>query len=561
MSHVLAISGMHISYVVIGIQFVLNKFINNQKLKNYILILILAFFAIITGASSSCVRACIMSAMLFISQNFYRKNNFYITILFTFMVLLFMNPYNIFSVGMWLSFGGTLGIVLFQKFFKRFLECKFKIKSKFFISFLDIILVSISAQVLILPIMIYCFNSVSLTFFISNLLIYFLVGPILALGYISLIIGMLILPVGNFIAIFENFLIFLIFKIAEICSKIPFSKILVVTPNFWMLILYYVVISAMVYFFHIKKFKFLRFILGKGTTSFVKKYYIKIVSSLLILILTINIIKIVPKSLKIHFVDVGQGDCTVLQTSGGKNIIIDGGNNQKYDYGKNVVVPYLLDRKIKTIDYLMVSHFDSDHCGGLFEVVRELKVKNIIIGKQESSYDNCEKFLELAKNKKVNVIVVETGNIIKIDKYTHFEILWPDSKKMFNDSNNGINNNSITARLVYGNFTMLFTGDIEELAEEEIVKMYQNSDILDVDILKVAHHGSKSSSIDEIVEKITPKISLVGVGKDNNYGHPNKDVLERLQNIGSKCFRTDLNGEISIVVNKKEKIKIKKYIE
>lgn len=531
MSHVLAISGMHISYVVIGIQAILNKLINNKKLKNYILILILAFFAIITGASSSCVRACIMSAMLLISQNFYRKNNFYVTVLITFMILLFMNPYNIFAVGMWLSFGGTLGIVLFQKFFKRFLECKFKIKSKLFNSFLDIVLVSVSAQILILPIMIYCFNSVSLTFFISNLLIYFLVGPILALGYISLIIGMLILPVGNFIAILENFLIFLIFKIAEICSKIPFSKILVVTPNFWMMFFYYVVISGIIFLFHTKKYKFLRFILGNGMTSFFKKYQTKIISSILILILTINIIKVVPQSLKIHFVDVGQGDCTVLQTSGGKNIIIDGGNNQKYDYGKNVVVPYLLDRKIKKIDYLMVSHFDSDHCGGLFEVVNELKVKNIIIGKQEKSYENCEKFLALAKLKKVNVIIVEAGDMIKIDKNTRFDILWPDSKKMFNDSNNGINNNSITARLVYGKFTMLFTGDIEAMAEEEIVKMYQNSNSLDVDILKVAHHGSKSSSIDEIVEKVTPKISIIGVGADNKYGHPNKDVINRLENI------------------------------
>ena len=225
------------------------------------------------------------------------------------------------------------------------------------------------------------------------------------------------------------------------------------------------------------------------------------------------------------------GDCCVIKSPLGKTAIIDGGNNKDYDYGENVVLPYLLDRKITKIDYLMVSHFDSDHCGGLFAVVKNLKVKNIIIGKQENTYENCTKFLELAKKKHINLIVVQKGDSVKIDKYARFEILWPDTSKWFNDSNNGINNNSITAKLICGKATMLFTGDIEELAEEEIVKMYSDSSILDCDILKVAHHGSKSSSIEEIIRKITPKISIIGVGIDNKYGHPNKDVISRLQGI------------------------------
>ena len=230
------------------------------------------------------------------------------------------------------------------------------------------------------------------------------------------------------------------------------------------------------------------------------------------------------------------GDCCVIKSPMEKSVIIDGGNNKDYDYGENVVVPYLLDRKITTIDFLMVSHFDSDHCGGLFSVIENLKVKNIIIGKQERSYDNCEKFLELAKSKKINVIVVKKGDVIKIDKYTCFQILWPEVTQLFNDSNNGINNNSITAKLIYGNFDMLFTGDIEKIAEEKITKMYQNNDILDCDVLKVAHHGSKSSSIQEILDKIKPKFAVIGVGKDNKYGHPNKDVIFRIDSLRRKSF-------------------------
>ena len=182
----------------------------------------------------------------------------------------------------------------------------------------------------------------------------------------------------------------------------------------------------------------------------------------------------------------------------------------------------------------MVSHFDSDHCGGLFAVLENLKVDTVVIGKQAEEYENCTKFLKLAKEKKVKVIAVEAGDTIKVDKYMHFDVIWPDSKNMVSD--NGINNNSMTAKLVYSNFTMLFTGDIEAIAEEQIVNMYQNTNILDCDILKVAHHGSKSSSIDEIIEKVTPKVSIIGVGADNKYGHPNKDVISRLEGVRSESI-------------------------
>lgn len=223
------------------------------------------------------------------------------------------------------------------------------------------------------------------------------------------------------------------------------------------------------------------------------------------------------------------GDCCVIKSPMGKNIIIDGGNNRDYDYGENVVVPYLLDRKITKIDFLMVSHFDSDHCGGLFAVVENLKVDTIIIGKQDAQYDNCTEFLELAKAKNVKVVSVEAGNTVKIDKNCYFQILWPDVENMISD--NGINNNSIMAKLVYGDFSMLFTGDIEEKAEKVVLEKYKNTDVLNCNILKVAHHGSKSSSIEEMINKITPQISVIGVGEDNKYGHPNSDVIQRLEDL------------------------------
>lgn len=162
-------------------------------------------------------------------------------------------------------------------------------------------------------------------------------------------------------------------------------------------------------------------------------------------------------------------------------------------------------------------------------MLENLKVENIIIGKQDSEYDNCKKFLELAKYKNVKVISVKAGDFVKIDKYSCFQILWPDVDKMISD--NGINNNSILAKLLYGDFSMLFTGDIEEKAEKEILEKYKNTDVLNCNVLKVAHHGSKSSSIQEILDKIKPQVAVIGVGEDNRYGHPNADVIERMENM------------------------------
>lgn len=194
----------------------------------------------------------------------------------------------------------------------------------------------------------------------------------------------------------------------------------------------------------------------------------------------------------------------------------------------------------------------------MFAVLENLKVDTIIIGKQDAEYENCVAFLKLAKEKNVKVLSVQAGDNIKLDAKTHFQILWPDTNHMI--SENGINNNSILAKLVYGDFSMLFTGDIEELAEKEILKLYAQKNELDCNILKVAHHGSKSSSIQEMIDKITPQIAVIGVG-ENNYGHPNKDVITRLGTGGARVFRTDLQGEIRIEVSKKLKLKLDTQIK
>ena len=195
---------------------------------------------------------------------------------------------------------------MFHKFLKRFIECKFKIKSKFKKSFLEVFLVSFAAQILIVPVMVYCFNTISFTFFISNLMIYFFIGPILSLGYISLIFGAFLPQIGVFVSVFEEFLVQIILKIAEICSKLPFSKIYLPTPDFWMLIVYYAVIAFIIYLFQTKKIKFLRTILSDEVRKWAKTNRKRIIATGILVALVFNFVKIIPHDLKIYMVDVGQ---------------------------------------------------------------------------------------------------------------------------------------------------------------------------------------------------------------------------------------------------------------
>ena len=196
------------------------------------------------------------------------------------------------------------------------------------------------------------------------------------------------------------------------------------------------------------------------------------------------------------------GDSTLIITPKGKKILIDGGEPDQ-----NILVPYLLARKIKTIDYIIVSHFDSDHSGALREVVEKLNVKKIVISKQVEKTEECSKMLESAQKRKTKIIFVEAGNTLKIEKNIMMKIMWPDLENLIIE--NGLNNNSIVAKLIYGKFQMLFTGDIEQIAEEKIVEKYGKN--LMGAILKVAHHGSKTSSIESFIETVQPKIALIGV--------------------------------------------------
>lgn len=194
----------------------------------------------------------------------------------------------------------------------------------------------------------------------------------------------------------------------------------------------------------------------------------------------------------------------------------------------------------------------------MITILEELKVKQVIIGKQFEDCENLERFLEIANEKKVKINVVEAGTRINIEKDLYIDVFWPDSVQSILE--NSINNNALVCKLNYKNFSMLFTGDIEEETEKVLVSKYSGTDILKATVLKTAHHGSNSSSTNEFLDLVQPKLALVGVGKNNLYGHPSDEVLKRLETLKCKVYRTDENGEITIELNSKFKYKIENQI-
>lgn len=561
-SHVLAISGMHITYIVIGIELLLKRGIGKRKTR-IITIIILVMYMFITGFMPSVVRSSIMGIIMLISKLIHRKNDIWTSISLSLLILLIYNPFLILNVGLQLSYLGTIGIVCFNKNIYNFLrklkirnrKIKYRINRKF-ILFIDkikeILSVTLSAQIVILPILLFNFNILGIYFFISNILVSVIIGPIIIVGFVCILISFISIEIAKILSIFMSVGIQILISISEI-SHLPFSKIYIPTPKVWQIVIYYIcviVINKIYMSFNLKEPDFtsirIRNLVALLKFKF-RQNRKKVLKFLIVFVLLVFILNIIPKKLKIHFVDVGQGDCTFITTPQNKTILIDGGGSmsEEYDVGKSTLLPYILDRGYTKLDYVFISHFDQDHVGGILTILEELRVGQVYISKQEQDSENYQKFLKIVEDKKIKVKVLKQGDCLKIEKNLYFDILWPIEEQI---QENVLNNNAMVMKLRYGKFSMLFTGDIEAIAEEKILDFYKEKgeSILKSDVLKVAHHGSKTSTTQSFFEKVNPKICLIGVGKNNMFGHPTAEVLERIN--GTKIYRTDENGEIILEV-------------
>ncbi len=534
-SHLLAVSGSNVAFIILMTKFVFDKLFG-KSISKYFCIITIIVFILVSGCSLSVIRAGLMAIILIIQNIFLKRENTMFAISLSCLLILIYNPFSICDVGFILSYGGTIGIVLFNKPINKYLNNKienFKYK-KYITYIIEVLSVTLSAQIILIPIMNYYFNTVSIVSFLTNLLVSPFVGIVTIYGFIVYVIGLISINIAKYLVFPLIFLIKLVIFISNICSQIPFGNLQTPTISILGILLYYLIIFRI--FAKIKRKNILNYII-------------------IVLFSAIAFRFVIPNNyVIISMIDVSQGDSIIITTTNKKNILIDGGGseNSDYDIGEKVLVPYLLDNTAGTIDTVIVSHFHEDHAEGIISVLNNFKVNRIIIGNQPTSSYLYNELLKLAKNKDIPVYCVYSNDKLIIDDLT-FTFIYPSQKT---DIKNDLNNNSLIFRVDIMDTSLLFTGDAESLEEEQLL----SNKLLDVDILKVGHHGSKTSSTDDFLNKITPNICLISCGVDNKFKHPHDIVLNRLKKFTDHIYRTDQCGEITLKIYKNKKILIEKII-
>lgn len=249
--------------------------------------------------------------------------------------------------------------------------------------------------------------------------------------------------------------------------------------------------------------------------------------------------------LRAHVLDVGQGDAILIITPEKKTVLVDSGTSR----GSEAVLQALQKYNVEKLDLVVATHPHADHIGGMVKVLDAVPVKNFLDSGQPHPTATYEKMLAAIKAKIGKLIVARAGQKFDLDSGVQLLVLGPSSPMLEKVSGSDENANSVILKLVYGNFQMLLTGDSEDETEQRLLE--RGAD-LRAKVLKVAHHGSNYASTTEFLEKVAPEAAIISCGADNDYGHPAPKTLERLKRVGVKLYRTDLNGEVTVVSDGKE---------
>ncbi|WP_265444568.1 DNA internalization-related competence protein ComEC/Rec2 [Acetivibrio straminisolvens] len=529
LTHLMAVSGANIAFIMLPLIFIFKKLKFRQNIYNIIIIGILVMFTFITGFEPSVLRAVIMAIIILVGQILKRETDIFTSIAFAAILLLLLNPGSLFNIGFQLSFAATISLVLFYSNLKNMLSFGFLPE---FIT--DVLASTLAAQIGVLPITVFYFNKISLVSILSNLIVAPIVEFITIMGSLMALLGQIHIIFSVLIGFCNNALLSFVLFVTKTTAELPYSVITVSTPSIALVIVYYIVIL------------FLFWYRPKHKTK-LNYRYCALAGAVTVMLIALSIFW--PRGMEVVFLDVGQGDGAFIRTYRGKTVLIDGGPENA---GENSVVPFLLDYGAAKIDLVVVTHGHDDHYKGLLPVLENFKVENLIIPDVDIN-EGFSDALEIAQKRKIPVEKCEKGDVITLDKRTYIEVLHPKKGAYFNESD--VNNNSLVLKLNFKDVSILFTGDIEKEAERLLC---EDGVDLSADVLKVAHHGSLTSSTEEFLDSVNPDVAVISVGK-NNFGHPSKEVLERMDIRDIYVLRTDMSGAL-VLKTYGEKIRIRETV-
>lgn len=524
LSHILAVSGLHIGIIYLFISRILRFLGISKRLSVIIALFTIWTYAYLIGFPASVLRASIMFSSLSLSTLVYRRYDSINTLSFAALFLLFMRPLWIFDVGFQLSFVATTSIIILTPRIKWLLSIYNKTLAK-------LLSPLIAVQIGLLPVLAFHFNKYAVMSLISNLILIPVFSFSLILCFILILISFIFVKTSILLGFLLNIILNITSIIIKVFYTFPLINVSLPSLGIGYIISYYFLLLISL---RIIKIEFFRPKISK-----------LILNYLIIVVLVSFITTITLNETILEFIDVGQGDSCLVSTKN-KVFLIDTGGSAfgKFDVGERLVLPYLAKKGINKLDAVFITHFHEDHAKGLIPLIKNMKMDNIFIGYENLDSDLFNEIKYLANMFNINVSTISEKDSIYIDKNNMIEVLNPSLNQSIDTTPNE-NDLSLVLKLVAHKKSILFTGDIEKETESKVLNRFE---LENIDIIKVPHHGSITSSSSELLNKIKPSYAIIQVGK-NSFGHPNDEVLERYKGVGASILRSDENGLITFKID------------
>ena len=536
-SHILAISGLHVSLIGMSIFWLLNRCKLPKMASTIITIAFIYSYGVLTNFSVSTNRAVVMM-VIFLSASLIGKTyDMLSATALSALLILLQNPLQVMSAGFLLSFLAVLGIALLLPELKRLLPANNILK--------DNLLISYSATAATTPIILYYFYQFPLYSIITNLILLPFVTVLTLTSLLAGMIGLLHFRLGVFLIGGANYILKLYDLICRWMNRLPFHLITTGRPKLVTVIASLILMCCFIFI--------------------VRKYQKKITVLLLIAAQLILFVQPPKPGLQVTMLDVGQGDGIYLESSEGTSFLIDCGSSQVGKVGTYRLIPFLKQEGTGLLDYVILTHMDQDHISGVIELLesRSIRIGCLLLPKRRNKEQDYLELEDLARRSKVPVSYIQTGDCIREGRLRIY-CLHPDS--VFEGSSS--NSCSTVLSITYGELDLLLTGDLEaegeillydRLREDYYHKSYSITPAVDYEILKVAHHGSGYSTSSELLKLLQPEIALISCGKNNRYGHPHPKLLKRLEEEGVRTYRTYESGAITLTTDGK-KLDVKQYL-
>ena len=522
--HVLAVSGLHVGYVLLVLIFITKILRIPWGWDRAVIWIGLLLFCLLTGGKASVIRACLMAGLYMLAPVINRPANIWNIIAAAALCLLLWDPLYLFNMGFQLSFTAVISIVFFYNYLNRvlpeFLQVP-KMKNPVAKFFWGLFLVSFSAQIGTLPFTAIYFGKIPMIALIANIIIVPLIGVLVGIGFVISLFSWIPF-VGEVYGQAAWFFGTIIDNLAAYFAGFKYGIIKTGSMPIYLVCVY---VCSII-----------------GTFLFMEKAFRK--KGIIALLIGLNVAVWTPTfqhpAMDVIFLDVGQGDAALVRFQNGKTMLIDAGQRNRYqDSGTEMILPVLDYFNINKLDWIVMSHPHSDHIGGLISVLESIQVDSIWDTHMDYHSWTYKRILELAEENNTGIRKLISGEINRIDGNTAVEVFAPDTVFIKHESN--VNNASIVMKLIHGENSFLFTGDLEHEGDAFLLSF---GSVLKTDVLKVGHHGSITSTTQAFLNLAKPTWAVVSVGNKNKFNHPSPIVMERLSEKVSNIRRTDLHQAV-----------------